>query len=195
MTPLPAASTGRGAGYAVEPGAGLEAGTTAAPYALSDVFASGVGNYFSFEFGWDQAMMMFQPVGGMDRIPYAFEKAIGRDKIRVRRRGAVGLSNTASGVAGRLHEPGGQTKVVTADFAICTLPPHLAAKIPGNLPRRVIDGAEVRHARPTPARSASSTAAAGGRRTTASTAASPTPTSTLGNMWYPSPASTANAAP
>src|SRR6266498_1341921 len=32
-------------GYTVEPAAGMEGGTTAPPYALSDVFASGVGNY------------------------------------------------------------------------------------------------------------------------------------------------------
>ena len=36
----------------------------------------------SFEFGWDQAMMMFQPVGGMDRIAYGFEKAIGKENFR-----------------------------------------------------------------------------------------------------------------
>ncbi len=48
-------------------------------------------------------MMMFQPVGGMDRIPYAFERAIGREKIQY---GAevLGLRNTSTGVADRLHD-------------------------------------------------------------------------------------------
>ena len=91
------------------PGAGLEAGTPLAPDALSDVFASGVGNYFSFEFGWDQAMMMFQPVGGMDRIPYAFEQAIGKDKI-VYGAEVLSLNNTATGVSVDYTNPGGQTK-------------------------------------------------------------------------------------
>ncbi len=132
-------------GYAVEPGAGLEGGTTDTPYALSDVFASGVGNYFSFEFGWDQAMMMFQPVGGMDRIPYAFEKAIGREKIQY---GAevTGLNNTGSGVQ-VTYQTGTTTRVVTADYAICTLPPHLAAKVPSNLPAPIIEA--LKYARPT----------------------------------------------
>ena len=50
-------------------------------------------------------MMMFQPVGGMDRIPYAFAKAIGAgSKIRLRRRGHR-ITNTAGGVAGRLPRP------------------------------------------------------------------------------------------
>jgi monoamine oxidase len=132
-------------GYVVEPGAGLEGGTTATPYGLSDVFASGVGNYFSFEFGWDQAMMMFQPVGGMDRIPYAFEKAIGREKIQY---GAevLGLRNTTSGVE-ITYTTGSRPKVLTADYAICALPPHIAAKVPSNLPTDVVDA--LGYARPT----------------------------------------------
>ncbi|MEU4193230.1 FAD-dependent oxidoreductase [Kribbella sp. NPDC026611] len=132
-------------GYVVEPGAGLEGGSTAAPYALSDVLASGVGNYFSFEFGWDQAMMMFQPVGGMDRIPYAFEKAIGRDKIRYGSE-VTGLRNTGTGVEVS-YTSGGRTRAVTADYAICALPPHLAAKVPSNLPAPILEA--LRYARPT----------------------------------------------
>jgi monoamine oxidase len=45
-------------------------------------FSIDVGRYFSFEFGYDQAMLMLQPVGGMDRIPMAFARAIGEEKIR-----------------------------------------------------------------------------------------------------------------
>ncbi|TDC22925.1 flavin monoamine oxidase family protein [Kribbella albertanoniae] len=132
-------------GYTVEPGAGTESGTTESPYALSDVFASGVGSYFSFEFGWDQAMMMFQPVGGMDRIPYAFERAIGGEKIRY---GAevLGLRNTSSGVE-VTYTTGGRPRVLSADFAICSLPPQIAAKIPSNLPTPIVDA--LKYARPT----------------------------------------------
>lgn len=132
-------------GYVVEPGAGLEGGTTETPYALSDVFASGVGNYFSFEFGFDQAMMMFQPVGGMDRIPYAFEKSIGREKIQY---GAevLGLRNTSTGVE-VTYRAGSRPRVLTADYAICSLPPHIAAKIPSNLPADVVSA--LQYARPT----------------------------------------------
>jgi monoamine oxidase len=125
-------------GYEVAPGAGMEAGTPLPPYSLSDILASSFGNYFSFEFGFDQAMMMFQPVGGMDRIPYAFEKAIGRDKISYGAK-VLGLRNTATGVEVDYTKPDGRTKRLEADFAICTLPPHVAAKIPGNLPAATVD--------------------------------------------------------
>ncbi|WP_370614288.1 flavin monoamine oxidase family protein [Mumia sp. Pv 4-285] len=143
----PAASykyTGGGRrGYAIEPG--VTAGEPLPPYALSDVLASGIGNYFSFEFGFDQAMQMLQPVGGMDRIPYAFEKAIGRDKIEY---GAEVLSfgNTARGVEVE-YTAGRRTKKVSADFLVCTIPPHIAAKMSSNLPADVV--AALAYARPT----------------------------------------------
>jgi monoamine oxidase len=120
-------------GYEVAPGAGLEAGTPFPPFSLSDVLRSNLGSYFSFEFGWDQAMMMFQPVGGMDRIPRAFEKAIGTDKITYGAK-VVGLRNAGNGVEVDYTDLSGLIRRRKADFAICTLPPHIAAKIPGNMP-------------------------------------------------------------
>jgi monoamine oxidase len=132
-------------GYEVEPGAGLEGGTTAPPYGLSDVLASGVGNYFSFEFGWDQAMMMFQPVGGMDRIPYAFEQAIGREKIQYGAQ-VLGLRNTTEGVT-VTYSTGSRPLELKADYAICTLPPHIAATVPSNLPTDIVGA--LQYARPT----------------------------------------------
>jgi monoamine oxidase len=111
----------------------MEEGTVLPPYPLSDVLASGVGQYFSFEFEWEQAMMMFQPVGGMDRIPYAFEKAIGQDKIRYGAK-VLGMRNTSSGVVVDYTGPDRKARRLEADFAICTLPPHIEAKVPGNLP-------------------------------------------------------------
>ncbi|KAA1420087.1 flavin monoamine oxidase family protein [Mumia zhuanghuii] len=144
----PAASykyTGGGRrGYAIEPG--VTAGEPLSPYALSDVLASGIGNYFSFEFGFDQAMQMLQPVGGMDRIPYAFEKAIGRDKIEYGAEVSA-FRNTSSGVEVEYSVGGRRTKKAKADFLVCTIPPHIAAKIPSNLPADVVSA--LAYARPT----------------------------------------------
>lgn len=123
-------------GYEVQPGAGLESGVETTPYALSDVLASGIGRYFSFEFGFDQAMVMLQPVGGMDRIAYAFADAIGRRHFRYGTE-VVAYRNTADGVEVSYRQ-GGATRTITADFAVNTIPPHLAAEIPSNLPSEVI---------------------------------------------------------
>ena len=123
-------------GFSVDPGAsgtpGEELGSVPS---LSDVFASNVGRYFSFEFGYDQAMLMFQPVGGMDQIPKAFARAIGHEKIHT---GAAvtDIKNTTDGVVVTYNQSG-RTCVVKADYCIATLAPHVLAKTPHNLGTKV----------------------------------------------------------
>jgi monoamine oxidase len=119
-------------GFASYPGAGNDAGTPlASPAALADVFASNVGRYFSFEFGYDQAMLMFQPVGGMDRIPAALSRAIGPGRIRL---GAevTAVTDRPGGVE-VVYRQNGRSHSVTADFCVAAMPPHLMARIPHNL--------------------------------------------------------------
>ncbi|MFJ9034881.1 flavin monoamine oxidase family protein [Streptomyces sp. NPDC102274] len=119
-------------GFTVDPGAagtpGVELGAVPT---VSQVLSTGVGRYFSFEFGYDQAMLMFQPIGGMDRIPAALTKAIGSHRIRT---GAVvsGITDTAHGVA-VTYQQGGRTRAIEADYCIAALPPHILAKTPHNL--------------------------------------------------------------
>jgi monoamine oxidase len=119
-------------GFSVAPGAagtpGEELGDVPS---LSEVFASNVGRYFSFEFGYDQAMLMFQPVGGMDRIPMAFARAIGEERIRT---GAAvtDIKNTSDGVQ-ITYTQKGRTRTITADYCIATLAPHILAKTSHNL--------------------------------------------------------------
>jgi monoamine oxidase len=119
-------------GFLSYPGAGNDTGTLlGAPPALSEVFASNVGRYFSFELGYDQAMLMFQPVGGMDQIPRALAKAIGERRIRL---GAevTGVTDRGSEVE-VTYRLGNRTTVVRADFCVAALPPHLMARVPHNL--------------------------------------------------------------
>ncbi len=123
-------------GYDPEPGAHLEAGTPLPQYDVSDVFRSTLGNYFSFEMGFDQAMMMYQPVGGMDRIAYALADAVGSRNVRYNAE-VVEYKNTTTGVE-VLYRGLGGTRKITADFAVNTMPPHIAARIPSNLPAEVV---------------------------------------------------------
>jgi len=120
-------------GYTVEPGAAGEAGTVLGPPpSLTDVFAGQVGRYVSFEFGYDQAMAMFQPVGGMDGVPMALYRAVGADKVRL---GAeiTRLTNLPGGVEVTYKDKHGKSQLVKADYCIATLPPHIMARIPTNL--------------------------------------------------------------
>ena len=119
-------------GFVTDPGAGNDAGTILAPPpALSDVFASNVGRYFSFEFGYDQAMLMFQPIGGMDQIPRALTKAIGEHRVQL---GAVvtGVTNSDTGVE-VTYTQDGKDRQLKADYCVAAMPPHLMARIPHNL--------------------------------------------------------------
>jgi len=130
-------------GFTVDPGAADVEGTILGPPpSLSDVLASGVGRYFSFEFGYSQAMLMFQPVGGMDAVPRALAKAVGPDRIRTGAK-VTEITNLAAGVRIQ-YEAAGRTRVLEADYCVATLPPQVLAKIPHNL------GAAVQSALGTP---------------------------------------------
>ncbi|MFD9959437.1 flavin monoamine oxidase family protein [Amycolatopsis sp. NPDC058986] len=120
-------------GYSVNPGAGANEGTVLGPVpSLSEVFASGVGRYFFEELDYDQAMLMFQPIGGMDRIPCALAAAIGRERIRTGSR-VRRISGGDRGVAVAYRTADGRDRELTADYCIAALPPHLLARIPHNL--------------------------------------------------------------
>ncbi|RSN71173.1 amino acid oxidase [Actinomadura sp. WAC 06369] len=138
------AYTGTGRrGYAVDPGAGAQAGTVLGPPpSLSDVLASGVGRSLSFEFGYSQAMLMFQPVGGMDAIPRALAEAVGKGRIRTGAK-VTGITDRTGGTRVE-YVQNGRTRAAEADYVIAALPPHILARIPHNL------GANVQAALGTP---------------------------------------------
>jgi monoamine oxidase len=65
-------------GYATPPGARRQAGKVDAPFPLSDLVQSHLGDYFSLEYDFHQQMTMLQIVGGVDRLAKAFEERVGR---------------------------------------------------------------------------------------------------------------------
>ncbi|MEV0779039.1 flavin monoamine oxidase family protein [Streptomyces sp. NPDC050433] len=120
-------------GYSVEPGAAFEKGTVLAPVpSLSDVIGSGVGQRFSFEFGYDQAMQMFQPVGGMDAIPYALAKAVGENRITYGAK-AMEVKDLPDGAEVVYKDAQGRTRSRHADFVVAAIPPMVMARIKHNL--------------------------------------------------------------
>ena len=110
-----------GAGYAVNPGAGLKPGQPHDPLGFRELLSSKVGKVYSAVQEFPMHATMFQPVGGMDRIAEAFAKRLGK-KIRygrevqtIRQSGegvTVTVKNTASGKLAR----------VSADYCLCTIP-------------------------------------------------------------------------
>ncbi|WP_225991726.1 flavin monoamine oxidase family protein [Actinomadura montaniterrae] len=124
---------GTNRGFSAYPGAAGQPGTPLGSVPdVSDVFASAVGRYFSFEFEYDQAMLMFQPVGGMDQIPRALTRAIGAGKVKLGC-AASRLVQRPDGVTVHYTDAAGRQKTLDADYCIAAMPPHLLAGLPHNL--------------------------------------------------------------
>lgn len=130
-------------GYVVDPGPADQAGTQlGSPDAISDVLARQVGRNFSFELGYDQAMMMMQPVGGMDAIPRALVDAVGAGNIRVGAK-VTRVADKPTGVDVFYRDRYGVECLIQAEFCVSALPPQVMARIPTNLDPAV--GAALRY--------------------------------------------------
>lgn len=120
-------------GYRTPPGAGDDSGTLyGPPPSMGEVFAKGTGRYISFEFDYLQAMMMFQPVGGMDRIARALVDRIGERRISYRAT-VDRIVDRGSGVEVRYTDARGRSLAERADFCVAALPPHVLARTTHNL--------------------------------------------------------------
>ncbi|GAA1310575.1 flavin monoamine oxidase [Planotetraspora silvatica] len=124
-------------GYRTNPGVDAGVGLGPVP-SVSEVLRYGLGRTVAFTFDYDQSMPMFQPVGGMDAIARKLADAVGRDRITTSTQ-VTKITNVSDGV--EVVHSGGS---ITADYCVAALPPHILARIPGNL------GAEVLGALRTP---------------------------------------------
>lgn len=128
------------AGMKVTPGAGKQVAVDEAPLDMRTLLD---GNFWAAmlveeERDWQATMM--QPVGGMDRIPYAFAKSLGR--LVHFDAPVTEIRKTSTGV--RIsYTQHGHAKQVSADYCICALPFSMLKKIPNDLSKpvqRVIEG-------------------------------------------------------
>jgi monoamine oxidase len=117
------------AGYTQMAGAGDQVGILSKPIDMRTLLDENFWQSMLFDEQFDMQATMFQPVGGMDRIPYAFAKALG-DVVKY---GAsvTEIRKTAMGVriAYKLH---GSARAIEANYCICTLPLNLMKRIPGD---------------------------------------------------------------
>ncbi len=118
-------------GYRVAPGAASHAGVREDPISLDVLLDEDLWNGVLFEDLIEQQATMFQPVGGMDRIPAAFAARLAGmirydcevTAIRRRNRGVtVEYRDT------RRRE----RSAVDAEYCIATIPPVVLAKIPSD---------------------------------------------------------------
>jgi monoamine oxidase len=113
-------------GYAKLPGAGDNAGVLRQPIDMHTLLDENLWNAILFEEMFDMQATMFQPVGGMDRIPFAFAKALqgtvqyGAEVKEIRK--------TPAGVRVQYAQQGAD-KTLEADYCVCSLPLILLRKV------------------------------------------------------------------
>jgi monoamine oxidase len=119
-------------GWAVEPGAGDVVGVAREPLPLDALLDVDLWNGVIFEDIIDQQATMFQPVGGMDHIPKAFEAKLG-DVVR---KNAEVLEIRRDGPGVRVvyrDRLTGAVQTVKGAYCISTLPLVILSDIPSDL--------------------------------------------------------------
>lgn len=101
------------------PGAGDVTEEERPPLELHSLLESGLWGNLTQEESLDMQATMFQPVGGMDRIPYAFAKKLG-NALQFRC-DVKEIRKTPNGVR-IVYSQNGAEKSITADYCICALP-------------------------------------------------------------------------
>jgi monoamine oxidase len=118
------------AGFTVWPNA-ENTGTARAPLSLGLLLDMDLWNGVIFEDIIDQQATMLQPVGGMDAIPKAFEKRLG--KVIRHNCEVTALRRAGKGVrVSYLDKKSGKTNMIEAAYCLNTIPLPILAAIPAD---------------------------------------------------------------
>jgi monoamine oxidase len=117
------------AGFTAPRGAGATKSVLHEPLKLTELLAADFskGEFYEEQIDWQATM--FQPIGGMDRIAYAFARSLG--EIVRYDCPVMEITTSDSGVT-IAYSKMGVSQTVNADFCICTLPIAVLAGIKNN---------------------------------------------------------------
>jgi len=133
------------AGLKVAPGAGDQVEVIEEPQDMRTLLDESFWGGMLYEEIWDWQATMMQPVGGMDRIPYAFAKALGPIVHYNSPVTAIRKSSTGVKVS---YTSDGAEKQIEAAYCVVALPFSMLKKIPNDLSqafKAVIDGSTMAH--------------------------------------------------
>ena len=118
-------------GFRTAPGAGSHAGVPQDPLSLQVLLDEDLWNGVLFEELIDQQATMFQPVGGMDRLPAAFAarlEGVIRHNCEV-----TAIRRRERGVSVEYRDSTtGESNALDAQYCIVTIPPVVLARIPSD---------------------------------------------------------------
>jgi monoamine oxidase len=127
------------AGYKTPPGAGPQVPVNDTPMDMRVLLDENFWGSLFVEEAWDWQATMMQPVGGMDRIPYALAKALG--PVVQFNSPVTEIRKTAKGVRVS-YTQGAATKQIEAAYCIIAMPFSMLKKIPNDLSppfKKVVD--------------------------------------------------------
>ena len=117
-------------GYKTWPGAFDSFGEGNEPFPISAIIQSGFGTMFQFNWGIEQQSIMFQIVGGTDRLPRAFAERL-RDSVELGAR-MTEIRQSPSSVDVSYLDRIGRPQQASAEFCICTIPLSVLKSINSN---------------------------------------------------------------
>ncbi|WP_263367721.1 flavin monoamine oxidase family protein [Edaphobacter bradus] len=118
------------AGFTTPPGAGPAQTVLHKPLKFTELLAANFsfGEFYEEQIDWQATM--FQPIGGMDRIPYAFARALPAEIILYD--SPVAEITTGDNNVVIAYTRSGAPQTLTADFCICTMPISVLAQTKNN---------------------------------------------------------------
>ena len=129
------------AGFKTAPAAGTQTGEVEVPIDMHTLLDEGFWYGMLYEESWDWQATMMQPVGGMDKIPYAFARAL---RPIVKYNSPVTSFKKTSTGARVTYKNHGVEKPIDAAYCIIAMPFPMIQKIPHDLSpefKAVVDAA------------------------------------------------------
>ncbi len=119
----------RARGWKDYPGAGEDFGVYSDIYKLTDLFKMKVGAHLENE---DHPVVMFQPIGGMDRIAHALYDTLLKGTVHLNRE-VTNISQTTDGVSIKYKDTvSGEEMTAMGDYCISTIQFPVVSKIENN---------------------------------------------------------------
>ncbi len=135
-------------GYKVLPGAQDQVGVSRDPLSLRELLKDDVLEDMLFEDSISMQATMFEPVGGMDRIPAAFHKAIKSPVLPGAEVSSIRQTPDQTEIT-YIDSGAGGTRQLSADYVVCTIPLPVLATIDTDFSapvKQAIAGAKYDHA-------------------------------------------------
>jgi len=133
------------AGIKQYPGAGSQTMQIEEPLDMHSLLDANFWSGILYEEAWDWQATMMQPVGGMDRIPYAFARELDKTKTIIYNAPVTSFKRTGANKGVEVtYMQNGKEQVIKADYMVNAMPLPIIKKMKNDLSapyKTAIDGA------------------------------------------------------